>query len=131
MRFFFVQEMPAVLVLRSWCVSITMSISIIRVLQGDDGLRGWGTITVPWTEYRIINDHHRYVRVTNKISDMVATRTFTVMYNIEVSTLSEATRSRVIGYRHRYIYKGLYISMVIDYRVADDRSQNGSQFTGP
>ena len=52
-------------------------------MQGSDGLYGSGLITIPLSEYEVINDHSRTVKFVNKISEMTATQTFTVMYAIE------------------------------------------------
>jgi len=39
------------------------------------------------SEYKYINDHHRFIKFHNMISSMTATQTFTVMYEIEVCLL--------------------------------------------
>ena len=67
------------------------------------GLAGWGKITIAKDEYIKINDHTRLVNVTNKISSMTATRTFTVMYAIEVC--------------HTLFYYVFYDSVEIDVSV--------------
>ena len=64
-------------------------------MQPADGLAGTGTITIPVSEYQVINDHSRTVRFVNKISEMEASQTFTVMYAIEGLVL-EATHDCAI-----------------------------------
>ena len=58
------------------------------LFQGSDGLIGNATITIPQSEYIEINDHHRYIKLSNMLGEQEATISFKVEYEILVSFIA-------------------------------------------